>query len=227
MSIGLVGVGRMGKALAERLADHFDLTIFDRDSQRLLAVANEYGVQTANSLEDMAELGAVILAVPDREVISCVKLFNQLQKPLMVINIATNVDRHVLREMGVKNVRCTSAKIIGHAEEMILGQKPLIIVDDHPPELVAKTVEVFKPVGDVITGRADLVGQINTLVAEKVLTAAVTIEEMLRQQNITDPTIIKSAIGQVAVGTLKAYANSNLGPFAREIVQAIRAKMRK
>lgn len=227
MAIGLIGVGRMGKALAERLAGHFDLTIFDRDTLRLSAVADEYGVRTANSLEDMAELGAVILAVPDREVISCVKLFNQIQKPLTVINIATNVDRHVLREMGVKNVRCTSAKIIGHAEEMILGQKPFIIVDDHPPELVAKAVEIFKPVGDVITGRADLVGQINTLVAEKVLTAAVTIEEMLRQQNITDPTIIKSAIGQVAVGTLKAYANSNLGPFAREIVQAIRAKMRK
>lgn len=225
MPVGLVGVGRMGRALAARLADHVELVLFDRDSTQLTMVAGEYKIKIADSLEDMAALGTVILAVPDREVISCIKLFNQLSRPLTVINIATNVDRHVLRETAGRNVKCISAKIIGQADEMMAGQRPVIMVDDHPVELVASTAEIFSKAGDVIIGRADLVAQINRMAAERVLTAAVTIEETLREQNITDQAIIKNAIGQVAVGILKAYANSDLGPFAREIVQAVRSKM--
>ena len=227
MTIGLIGVGRMGKAIAARLANNFDVTVFDRDTVRLLAVADEYGLQAANSIEEMSDLGTIILAVPDREVISCIKIFNQLQKPLIVINIATNVDRHVLRETPAKHVQCISAKIVGQADEMMLGQRPVIIVDERPPELVPLAAEIFRAAGEVIIGRADMVSLINTIAAEKILTAAVSIEETLLQQNITDPAIIKTAIRQVAVGTLKAYADSNLGPFAREIVQAVRAKMRK
>lgn len=225
MPVGLVGVGRMGKALAAKLAGHIELVLFDRDNTQLTAVAGEYNTRISDSLEDMAELGTVILAVPDREVISCIKVFNQLSEPLTVINIATNVDRHVLRETAGRNVKCISAKIIGQADEMMAGQRPVIMVDDHPVELVSATAEIFSKVGDVLIGRADLVAQINRMAAEKVLTAAVTIEETLRQQNITDQAIINNAIGQVAVGILKAYANSNLGPFAREVVQQVRAKL--
>lgn len=225
MPIGLVGVGRMGKTLAVKLADHMDLVLFDRDNSRLADVESEYRLAVADSLEDMAALGTVILAVPDREVISCIKLFNQQPQPLTVINIATNVNRQVLREIAAKHVKCTSAKIISQADEMMAGQRPVIIVDDYPPELVSATADIFSKVGDVIIGRADLVAQINRITAEKVLTAAVTIEEALRQQNINDTEIIKSAIGQVAVGTLKAYADSNLGPFAREIVRVVQANL--
>lgn len=226
MPVGLVGVGRMGKALTAKLAGHIELVLFDRDNTELIAVAGEYNTKISESLEDIAAIGTVILAVPDREVISCIKVFNRLPQPLTVINIATNVDRHVLRETAGRNVKCISAKIIGQADEMMAGQRPVIMVDDHPVEMVAATAEIFSKVGDVIIGRADLVAQINRMAAEKVLTAAVTIEETLRRQKITDQAIINNAIGQVAVGILKAYANSNLGPFAREIVQQVRTKLR-
>lgn len=227
MKIGLIGVGRMGKALTARLADHFDLTIFDRDTSLLTAVAEEYGLQVGTSIEDMSNLGTVIMAVPDREVISCIKTFNQIQQPLKLINIATNVDRNILREMPAKHVQCISAKIISQADEMMLGQRPVIVIDERPPELVPLAQEIFAGVGEVIVGKADLVSMINTIAAERILTAAVNIEESLLQQNIADPAIIKAAIRQVAVGILKAYADSNLGPFAREIVQVVRSKMRK
>lgn len=226
-SIGLVGVGRMGRALAVRLAKEHDVCIFDRDQVRLEAVARELSLAKMESIEEIAQLGTVILAVPDREVISCIKFFNQLPHSLVAINIATNVNRHSIRETAAGHVRCISAKIVGHADEMMLGQKPLIIADDHPGELVEIVRTIFAPAGDVIVGRADIVSLINTIAAEKVLSAAVGIEEALRQQKITDPEIVKAAIRQVAVGTLKAYADGDLGPFAREIVQAVQAKMKK
>lgn len=225
--IGLIGVGRMGKVLSSKLVSQVKLKIFDRDESRLQAVAEELGIPTANSLEELAELGTIILVVPDREVINLIKDFNQMERNITVINVATNVARHVLATTALPQVKCIGAKFIAQAREIAMGAEPVIIVDDRPAELVPLVQEVFAPVGKIIIGNADVVTYINTQAAEKALTAAVLIEETLRCQPYVNSDVIKSAISQVAAGVLKAYADDDLGPFAREIVRAIRAKLRK
>lgn len=227
MQVGLIGVGRMGKELTRRLAGQLNLTVFDRDPALMAAACGNLPVGQAATIEDLAALGTVILAVPDPEVINCIKDFNQLKVPLVVINIATNVSRHVLAAAAGSQVRCIGVKFIGHAGEMSLGHDPVIIVDDWPAELVPLVEEIFRPVGMVIVGKADMVTEINAVAAEKALQAAVHIEEGLRRQGVTDPEMIRSAIGQVAAGVLKAYAHQDLGPFAREIVRAVKVKMKK
>ncbi|MBP2663636.1 MAG: hypothetical protein H6Q71_1584 [Firmicutes bacterium] len=224
--IGLIGVGRMGRVLAGKLAGHVKLTIFDREDSRLQAVAEELGVAAAASLEELAELGIIILAVPDREVLSLIKDFNQLHQPVRIINVATNVAQHVLESAAAKQVICIGAKFVAQASEMALGAEPVIIVNERPAELALLVQDIFAPVGKIIIGNADVVTYINTQAAEKALTAAVLIEEALRCQPYASADIIKSAIRQVASGVLKAYADDDLGPFAREIVRAIRAKLR-
>lgn len=224
--VGLIGVGRLGRVLAGKLAGHVELKIYDREEARLQEVAAELGVAAANSLEELAELGTVILAVPDREVISLIKDFNQLHQPMIIINVATNVAQHVLEAAAAKQVSCIGAKFIAQAKEIALGAEPVIIVNEQPVELVGLVQEIFSPVGKLVIGNADAVTYINTQAAEKALTAAVLIEETLRCQPYANADVIKSAIGQVASGILKAYAADDLGPFAREIVRAIRAKLR-
>lgn len=225
--VGLIGVGRMGKVLSKKLAGHVKLKIFDRDESQLQAVAEEIGIPTATSLEELAELGTIILVVPDREVISLIKDFNQMERTLIIINVATNVARHVLAATASPQVKCIGAKFIAQAREIAMGAEPVILVDERPAELAALVQEVFAPVGKIIIGNADAVTYINTQAAEKALTAAVLIEETLRCQPYANADVIKSAISQVAAGILKAYAEDDLGPFAREIVRAIRAKLRR
>ncbi|MEN6567734.1 MAG: NAD(P)-binding domain-containing protein [Veillonellales bacterium] len=227
MAVGLIGTGRMGRALAARLADTADLYLFDRDADRLKTVGEELKLPVVESMEELVKLGTVILAVPDQEVISCIKDFNQQPQTLQVINIATNVDSQVLRQTSARHIRCINAKFVSQADEMLLGQRPVIIVDEQPSDMVSVAAELFAAMGDIVVGRADLVTAINKSAAENVLTAAVHLEETLRQKNVTDPRLIKAAIRQVAVGTLKAYADSNLGPFAREIVRSVRARLKK
>ena len=49
------------------------------------------------------------------------------------------------------------------------------------------------------------------------------IESTLRHKlDVGDSAVIQSAIGQVAAGTLKAYAAGDLGPFARDIVRQLK-----
>ncbi len=227
MQVGIIGVGRMGRELARRLKDHIELTIFDRDAAFLATVANEFAIPAAASIDEVAAVGTVILAVPDPEVINCIKDFNQRPAPLTVINIATNVAQHVLEEAAAPHVRCIGVKFVGHAGEMSLGLDPVVIVNERPAALVDTAKAIFGPVGQVVVGKADTVSAINTAAAEKALEAAVYIEEALRQQGITDPAIVKSAIRQVAAGVLKAYADQDLGPFARQIVRAVRAKFKR
>ena len=227
MQVGIIGVGRMGRELTRRLKNHAELTIFDRDAAFLAAVQSELGLPAAGSIDEMAALGTVILAVPDPEVINCIKEFNQMPTPVVVINIATNVAQHVLEETAAPHVRCIGAKFVGQAGEMALGLDPVIVVNNRPRELAVMATELFAPVGHVVVGKADIVSTINTLAAEKALEAAVYIEEGLLRQGVTDPEIINSAIRQVAAGVLKAFADKDLGPFARQIVRAVRAKMNK
>lgn len=227
MRIGLVGIGRMGKVLTSLLAKQVDLYIFDRNTDQMNGVAAEFNVSTIATLEEMAALDIVILAVPDPEVVSCIKVFNKIEKPLAVINIATNVGQDMLNHIAAPHVKCICAKFVGHADEIALGHSPVIIVNQSPAELVTQTVEILQFVGQVIIGKADLVHAINTVAAQKAIEAAVSIEDVLKQKNITDTAIVKSAIRQVAAGIIKAYANDDLGPFAREIVHSVKNKIQK
>ena len=226
MKIGLVGVGRMGRVLAEMLASHVELCLFDRNIEVMNQLAKELNVATVNRLEDIVNSETVILAVPDHEVVSCVKVFNQIKSPIRVINIATNVAQPVLEKMAAPHVKCICIKFIGHADEMGLGEKPVIVVNEFPIDVVPEMVELFEHVGQVLVGRADIVYFINTTAAEKALEAAVEIEESLKKQQITDPILIKSAIRQVAAGIMKAYADGDMGPFARDIIQSVKNKSR-
>lgn len=226
MEIGLVGVGRMGKVLANLLANHVPLCLFDRNGELMTEVATKLNVRMVTQLEDIMTTNTVILAVPDHEVVSCIKVFNQIKSPLRVINIATNVDQSMLEKIAAPHVQCICIKIIGHADEIGLGQRPVIVVNESPAGIVQEMVEIFQHVGQVLVGRADVVQFINSIAAEKALEAAVGIEETLKQHDITDPIIINSAIRQVASGIMKAYADGNMGPFAREIVQSVRKKVK-
>lgn len=225
-SLAIVGIGRMGQVLAEQLNRHFTLYLYDRDPHHTARMAASLGAVACASLADTVTAGTVILAVPDSEVVNCLKEYNGLGVPVRIINIATNVFQSVLAQLAGPGVVCTSAKFIGHAGEMALGQRPLIVIHPMPAEMVAVARRIFQVIGDVVVADADMVSRINTLAVEKALEAGVIIETGLRRQGVTDERVIKSAIQQVAAGTLKAFAVSDLGPFAREIVRAIRAKLR-
>lgn len=221
MKIAVLGTGRMGQVLAERLKCKHQVKLFDADGQTL---SKACGLLELPACENLAEVDvdAFILAVPDTEVSACFALLSQRKKPAVVFSVATNVSREQLNKMVSPQVQGHNVKIIGHAGEMARGANPLIVIDQGEAELVALAVEIFATVGKTMTADADAVGTINSIATTEALKAAVSLERALCESGIDDPEILRCAVSHVAPGVMRAFAEDDLGPFARGIVCRLR-----
>lgn len=223
MKAGIIGAGRMGKILAQRLATQHEVFLYDDDPAAAEATAQALGLRAAASLIGEAA-DALVLAVPDAAVKPCIEMLLAQQTTAAVFSVATNISREILAEMAGPTLQCQNVKIIGHAGEMSRGGQPVIVVDEADPALAKVAAELFAPVGRVVVAAADLVKTINVIATEQALKAAVAIEQALRAAGIDDPAMLDGALSVVAPGVLKAYAEDDLGPFARGIVSALRDK---
>ena len=211
----------MGKILAAALAGRHEMALYDADRESAASVA---GSLKLRALATMAEAvaDAVVLAVPDKAVASCVAELARTGRAWNVFSVATNISREMLAGMAGGGVRLLNVKIIGHAGEMSRGSRPVLVIDRGEADLVELARQVFAPVGALVVGAADQVQRINSVATAEALRAAVAVESGLQKEGITDPALVRGALAQVAPGVLRAYAEDDLGPFAREIVAKIR-----
>ena len=226
MRVGVIGTGRMGRILASRLSAGHKVTLYDADSAGAAAVAASLELKAAGSLAEL-EADAVVLAVPDQAVAPCVAKMRELGKDWKVFCIATNISREMLAGMAEGKICCLNVKIIGHADEMSRGARPVMVIDRSEDDMMETARRIFSLAGDTVEGEADQVKQINSIATEEALKAAVAIEQALRRAGVENPDMVKSALSQVAPGVLRAYASDDLGPFARAIVAELRDKTAK
>lgn len=221
MNITIAGSGRMGKILAAALAGRHEVALYDADRESAASVA---GMLKLRALATMAEAAAdaVVLAVPDKAVASCVAELVATGQSWTIFSVATNISREMLANLAGGSVRLLNVKIIGHAGEMSRGARPVLVIDRGEADLVELAHQVFGPVGELVVGEADQVRRINSVATTEALRAAVAVETALQQEGINDPELVRGALTQVAPGVLRAYAEDDLGPFAREIVAKIR-----
>ena len=226
MRIGMIGAGRMGRILAARMALEHEVVMYDADVSGAKKVADALRLTAVASLAEM-NVDAVVLAVPDSAVESCIMKLRDVDKPWTVFSVATNISREMLSAMAEEKVSCLNVKIIGHAGEMSRGQNPVVVIDEGAIDIVREAQQIFASVGTVLVGNADQVKRINSVATEEALKAAVAIERELLLAGITDPEKLRGALSQVAPGVLRSYAEDDLGPFARGIVKALHDKTEK
>lgn len=221
MKTGVIGAGRMGKRLAQRLSGKHDVFLYDADPAAAQAAAQALGLRAAADLTGESA-DALVLAVPDMAVKPCIEMLLAQQATALVFSVATNISREMLAEMAGASLRALNVKLIGHAGEMGCGGQPVIVVDEADPALAAVAAELFAPVGSVVLANADVVQTINVIATEQALKAAVMLEQALRTAGIENWQMIHGALSVVAPGVIKAYAEDDLGPFARKIIAALR-----
>lgn len=221
MKVGVIGAGRMGRILAERIAADHEVVLYDADIQGVAVVAESLKVTSVDSLSAL-NVDALVLAVPDNAVAPCLAELQESGNILNVFSVATNISRETLAGLEREGLRCLNVKIIGHAGEMGRGAKPTIVIDRGTSEMIRMAQLVFANVGHAVIGDADQVKLINGVATEVALKAAVSIENALKAAGISDTLMIRGALSQVAPGVLKAYSDDDLGPFARKIIASLR-----
>lgn len=218
MKIAVIGAGHMGRNIIERLAPHFQLSIYDKNLALAEKLAAEFEATALPNWEQTLENELVVLVLPTKITFEVLHQFNNQERPVKLLNIATAALQSELAAQAAPHISITSAKLISHAVEMRRGAEPLVIVNQTPTQLVDPACMVMSKIGQVVVGNADDVTFINTTGAKLALEMAFKLEKQLTEAGITDKQILHSAIDQVATGTLRAYANGQLGPFAIDIL---------
>jgi pyrroline-5-carboxylate reductase len=221
MKITVVGSGRIGKILAAAMSGENEVVMYDADRENAERVAGTLNLKALATMTEAAA-DAIVLAVPDKAVASCVAELAATGQAWNIFSVATNLSREMLAGLANREVRCLNVKIIGHAGEMSRGSRPVLVIDQGEAKLVELAQQVFAAVGVLTVGEADQVQRINNVATTEALRAAVAVEGALRTEGITDPAVIRGALSQVAPGVMRAYAENDLGPFAREIVAKLR-----
>ena len=94
MRFGFVGLGQMGAPMAINLAKAYDVTIFDKKTQNMSAIANK-GVKILKRPKQLSHIDALILCLPDANAVKQVlfdpnKGFAQyLKKQTIIIDTST------------------------------------------------------------------------------------------------------------------------------------------
>lgn len=222
MRIGIVGIGRMGTALAKTLRNSFDLVLYDSSYELAATRAKELTVSAVNRLTELAGLEAIILAIQDNKVLNCINDFRRLNISANIISIATNISQKSLQMVSGQGIYCISAKMIAQADEMAAGERPVVVISPGPDKLIQLAETIFSSIGDVMIDDSEMVRIINSIAVEKAVEAAVMIEDQLYAAGFRNPIIIRAALRQVAAGVVKAYSSENLGPYASAIAERVR-----
>jgi hypothetical protein len=223
IKVVVVGTGRLGSALIDRLPTCFDVVVLSRRHSgvtrlgaRNLHVTDDIGVVRGSSV--------VLLAVPAEATAEVLQsLAPHLAPHTIVVNMATEAMTPDLRRVA-PTARIVAAKLIGQAAELASGSPGTVVIDSDSEDELSAVRDVLGALGRTIIGPERLVLDVNSVVAEELVRAEHTIRARLERLELPRD-VIDSALTTMGVGVLRAVATDTCGPFLQQFVDAHAARL--
>jgi 6-phosphogluconate dehydrogenase (decarboxylating) len=223
--MAVVGAGRMGSVVVQRLPESTRKIIIDSDTDKARRLSQEVQGTFAQALDGACDADLVAVVLPAAVVNDTVaKLVGIVKKGAVILNMATTA--HIDPAIKEKNpdIAVIDAKIIGHAMSISRGEPGIIVVDCDDGEIFDRIHAQLQGFHAVVRGAASVVEKINRVASSEGIRAAVIARKKLSQLDIPDEWI-NVAIGTVCAGTLKSFAENDLGHFALELVQQVEREL--
>ncbi len=168
--VGVVGLGNMGSAVAERLGATFTVTGYDSNQERR-EVAQSLGIEVVASLSDLAT-DLVVLSLPSPAVSAEVmaQLARKLPPGALVLETSTvnPSDLRKCAKMAAENaVRMVDAAILSGVEGMRQGKSTLLVGG------AREDLRMALPVVEAMSARYVVLGELGAGMAAKVVNNAV------------------------------------------------------
>jgi len=223
-TVYLVGVGRMGRLVANSLASRVDLVLVGRDPARMQALARDCGARTAPLTTDFAGAEAVVLALPGEVTVEVLaSIAPRIPADAVVINVATSVLRKHLGGL-VPDEQLAAAKFVGHYYDMEAGGQALIVVEAGSQRAEQYARQLMSHCGPVVAGQEAWVLAANKIAAEEGVRAAIRIQQRLEEAGVPE-SVISPAVTGVSCGCIRAFRDGKLGPFGQVIADRVRAEL--
>lgn len=211
--VGIVGAGRIARALVARIDAAYQLTVVSRRAGRM--TTGQRDLPVTDDPAAVRRCALVLLAVPAAQVANALRwVAPHLGPGAFAVNLATE---SVSRALQVDGVRLVACKIIGQSGRIESGIPAAFVVDGASPDERALLSEVLRGAGTVLDAPEELVARVNELVARHMIGAQL---DLLRELDRLDlPGAARdAAISNLAVGVWLATASGNTGPFLRTLV---------
>jgi len=206
ITVGIIGVGRFGQAIAHRLPPNINLLLADKLSHRASKLASELSAKSKTVRETFLKSDVVLLVVPPSEVCSLVEKYSMIMKSKTVlVNMATSVKTDkVQKKLKRKDIKVIGAKAVGQAYAISKGSRAFFILSASDPYLVIMLKFLFGSIGKVVIGDEMLADKINAEATRFGLRLAIDLRKQL-EKICSSKEIIDVAIKTVAVGTAQDY----------------------
>ena len=216
-TVGVVGAGRMGLALAARIGLDREPVVVSRRAGRL-ELADGRVIPVGADPAALCDCAVVLLAVPADEIAAALAWVRpQLAAGALVVNPATELATSELDGTGLRLVGC---KIVGQSGQIESGVPAALVVDGASDAERAVLADVLRRVGTVLDAPESLVARVNGLVARRMITAQLDLARELDRLGVP-PGARDAAIGNLAVGVWQAVAAGNTGPYLTKIVEEL------
>ncbi|HWI64176.1 MAG TPA: NAD(P)-binding domain-containing protein [Symbiobacteriaceae bacterium] len=177
--VAIVGAGRMGSLLAQRIPVGYRKVIISRDRAGAAQVADEVGGLASDQISAVRGCQVIFLAVPGQAVTQLVRdMAAHLADTALVVNMAPEIMTGDLAA-DVPNVRLAAAKILGHARELQMGARGVVVLDHIDEEAEDRLRQLLEPLGPIIRGSESMVLDAGGAIVQAMQDAARTLTSRL------------------------------------------------
>jgi hypothetical protein len=199
-TIGVVGLGKLGMALATRLAKSFPVLAYDIDRVRSDLVPVDPKLEICGLEDLLARSDVVLLCVPPEAVVPALAaLKGKTREDGLVVNLATAMNAPMT--CGSSDFpRAINLKMIGQFKAVESGIRSIFVMDGGDARHHKRLARILDGIGQIRFGDQDMVSRINEVATREALLAAGRIKSAF-SGSVMPPEFIEAAIKNVFVGT--------------------------
>ncbi len=200
--VAIVGAGRLGTLLAQRLPAGSRKVIIARRRESAQALADEVGGVASDSLAAARGAQAVLLAVPGEAVSTVLSgLAPHVEADTLVVNLAPDLlSSEVTHRFPRLNI--VGAKLVGHAGDMLQGAEGAVVIEGGGSEVEEYLTDLLGGLGPVLPGREAEVQQAVSVVEEEMGRAAGAVRRRLEEMGLSQA-LVRVTLRAVAPGLLR------------------------
>lgn len=222
VKVGIVGTGRLGRALGARLAESSEVIAWDVDIKKAKQFAKQWNLEFATDLEQIFVCDLVLLCIPAQAVAEFfLALPSSRTYTCKFVNMASDVDTPLLIEqMHLHRLQVIGLKLIGQFAAVRHGIRSMFVTTDDNLDNRRLLDSVFQSIGDIRTGDERKVREINRAATKLALKFCEEFGSSVRPQ-AENAHWVSSALKSVVAGTILDYPPDKTNPYTARILSEI------